>query len=373
MKNENAKAEMEEGDTEVATFPDITPSKMTSSLSHEFTATELANEKDFDQLIRLMFEFPERNFFYFQEKGAARNELLFDKENAGLILFRETEFFYYRHPRGRGFIHIGRHGGSSDNAKEKAIVEKGPMFMRTLLGLPERTRRELEIRERLTLEEEFQRRRREAETDYDVFVSYASADKDEAGQIREGIEKAGGSPFMAQKDVTPGSDFAEEIRTALQTSRELWLLVSPSSLKSDWVLSEWGAAWALQKTIVPILLRCDHEQLPDRIGRLQCIDFHKYTFADLVDSEAQPRRWSFTQVFTPAETDKLNELDKFMAWAAHRDPKQGFAYPDPKTKKMWLVYCDSYQSDDSNPTLKKRHVGLVHINDPNVNRSPDML
>jgi hypothetical protein len=99
--------------------------------------------------------------------------------------------------------------------------------MRTTLGLPERTRRELEIWQRLALEEEFKRRRQEAETDFDVFISYASPDENLASQIKEAVEKAGGKAFLAPKDLTPGEDFADEIRTALRTSRELWLLVSP--------------------------------------------------------------------------------------------------------------------------------------------------
>ncbi len=109
------------------------------------------------------------------------------------------------------------------------------------------------------------------------------------------------------------------------------------------------------------------------------MDFYKHadlvthSFSDSIDLGAPPRRWTFTQVFTPAEADGLKELDEFMEWPAHRDPMQGFAYPDPKTKKNWLVYCDLYESDDSNPTLKKRHIVLVHINDPKVNRADDML
>jgi hypothetical protein len=62
-----------------------------------------------------------------------------------------------------------------------------------------------------------------------------------------------------------------------------------------------------------------------------------------------------------------------MSWPAHRDPKQGFVYPEPKTGKMWLVYCKSYDTDDADATLKKRKMVLVHINDPKVNRPENTL
>lgn len=111
---------------------------------------------------------------------------------------------------------------------------------------------------------------------YDVFLSYATAEREEASQIRQAITEAGRKVFMARKDVNPGDDFAETIREALRSSKELWLLVSPTSIKSEWVISEWGAAWVLRKNTVPILYRCDTKDLPDRLRRLQCIDFNEY-------------------------------------------------------------------------------------------------
>src|SRR6185295_17465392 len=114
----------------------------------------------------------------------------------------------------------------------------------------------------------------------------------------------------------------------------------------------------------PILHRCGPEQLPDRIRRLHCIDFYK--FAVLIKQTFPLKEWSVTQAFKPEHEEKLKELDEFMSWPAHRDPKQGFAYPDPESGKMWLVYCKSYEPDDSDPNLRKRHMLLIHIDDVNV-------
>jgi len=125
----------------------------------------------------------------------------------------------------------------------------------------------------------------EFEYNFDVFVSHSLADKKEADKIYIAIMTAGGRAFASEKDIEPGEDFAEEIRKAISFSRELWLLVSPNSINSDWVISEWGAAWVLRKKVVPILLRCGPEQLPDRLRRLHCIDFHEYP--DLVNNTFQ--------------------------------------------------------------------------------------
>lgn len=359
--------EKEEG---IPAFPNITPSKITRSEFHVIEEFDIKTEKDFQKLVRQMFDHPERDFYYFQEKDGPKSELMIAKDRHGYISLAETEFFYYKHPNfEQDYVHIERHDDQYEWDWEREVVEKGPMYMRTTLRLTERTRRELETLHRLALEEEFKRRRKEAEYSTDVFISYASADSAEANQIYDAVLARGKKAFLAGKSLRPGEDFADEIRQALVSARELWLLVSPTSLRSDWVLSEWGAAWALEKKIVPILHRCSPEQLPDRIRRLQCIDF--YRLADLIAQSFPTKEWKFTQLFKPEESDKLAELDEFMSWPAHKDPKKGFVFPDPETEKRWLVYCKSYELDDSDPNLRKRHVVLIHIDDSSVQRSQD--
>jgi len=51
----------------------------------------------------------------------------------------------------------------------------------------------------------------------------------------------------------------------LLRSEEVWLLATPESLRSEWVTTEWGVAWALGKNIVPILLGCTLNALPLRL------------------------------------------------------------------------------------------------------------
>jgi len=110
---------------------------------------------------------------------------------------------------------------------------------------------------------------------YDVFLSYASQEAEQARAIYKLIDAAGGKAFLSEKHLKAGEDFAERIRSALNSSRELWLLLSPNSLKSEWVTSEWGAAWVLGKPIVPILLQCEAAQAPDRIRSRQCVEFDR--------------------------------------------------------------------------------------------------
>jgi hypothetical protein len=111
---------------------------------------------------------------------------------------------------------------------------------------------------------------------YDVFLSYAAADKVEANQIYDALTSIGVKPYLSGKNLKAGDDFAEEIREALRESAELWLLLTPQSLNSEWVISEWSAAWFLGIKIIPILHGCSREQVPERIRKFQFVDFSKH-------------------------------------------------------------------------------------------------
>lgn len=112
--------------------------------------------------------------------------------------------------------------------------------------------------------------------EYDVFLSYCSSDSQEASQIHEDLQSAGLKVFIAPKALQAGEDFADGIRSALLKARELWMLVTPSSLRSEWVTTEWGAAWALGKPIIPILHRCAPQDLPERLRRIHALDFCRF-------------------------------------------------------------------------------------------------
>lgn len=110
---------------------------------------------------------------------------------------------------------------------------------------------------------------------HDVFLSYSTQDKDEAREIYDAVQRVGRRCFLSEKSLRPGDNFNEEIRSALEHAHEVWILVSPGSIQSTWVQREVAAAWALKKRIVPILLRCAPDDLPEILAASQAIDFHR--------------------------------------------------------------------------------------------------
>jgi len=110
---------------------------------------------------------------------------------------------------------------------------------------------------------------------FDVFLSYSKADEEYASRLHNKISSSGLRVYFAKKELAAGDPFTEEIREALINSYEIWVLVTPNSLKSEWVTTEWGAGWVLKKRVVPILLRCRIEELPERLQSVQCADYHE--------------------------------------------------------------------------------------------------
>ena len=108
----------------------------------------------------------------------------------------------------------------------------------------------------------------------DLFISYTSNYFNEADTIKKKAQKNGLTVFLDKRSIGFGEEFGEEIRQNLLKSNELCLLITPDALKSEWVATEWGAAWALNKRITPVLLRCNVDQLPDRLRIYQSVDFH---------------------------------------------------------------------------------------------------
>ncbi len=255
------------------------PSSITESKKYHFRVGDFLDDKHINEILWMMFEESECGFFYFGEQGMAVDPAFDKAKENGDLLISETQFYWYLHPKAidyKDFTHIEKKDSDYAWEWQKETVEKGPMFMRMELKLSNKKRTEFEIWKKIHLEQSYRDQIRRQKYSYDVFLSYGARDSELAQQIYNEILSAGGKVFLAKKNIEPGSDFALEIRNALKESLEVWILVSPNSVKSEWVISEWGAAWVLGKKIIPILFRCAPESLPIRLQRLQCIDFHKY-------------------------------------------------------------------------------------------------
>ncbi|HEV7747163.1 MAG TPA: toll/interleukin-1 receptor domain-containing protein [Pyrinomonadaceae bacterium] len=99
-----------------------------------------------------------------------------------------------------------------------------------------------------------------------IFISHSSHDKWVARQISERLVALGHETFLDEKDLRTGESIDSKIQKHLKTSDDVLLLISPQSLKSQWVFIELGAAQALGKNIIPIFFHVAANQIPHAIS-----------------------------------------------------------------------------------------------------------
>lgn len=89
----------------------------------------------------------------------------------------------------------------------------------------------------------------------DIFVSYASPDRDVAFRIVSFLEEQGISCWVAPRDVPPGLEYGEAIINGIEQSRALVLILSDQSNDSQFVRKEVERAVSKTKPVLPVRIR----------------------------------------------------------------------------------------------------------------------
>src|SRR5215212_243764 len=89
----------------------------------------------------------------------------------------------------------------------------------------------------------------------DIFVSYASPDRDVAFRIVAFLEEQGISCWVAPRDVGPGVDYGQAIIDGIEQSRALVLILSDQSNDSMFVKKEVERAVSKTKPVLPVRIR----------------------------------------------------------------------------------------------------------------------
>lgn len=86
-----------------------------------------------------------------------------------------------------------------------------------------------------------------------VFMSYAGEDAHYARKLGDALERIPGVRISSDKDMSPGENFAAKIKDAISACDVFFVIITSSSIRSNFVLQELGAAWALDKIIIPVV------------------------------------------------------------------------------------------------------------------------
>ena len=109
----------------------------------------------------------------------------------------------------------------------------------------------------------------------DIFISYASPDRERARLLADGLEHQGWSVWW-DREIQPGRAFDEAIEEALSAARCVIVLWSDASVRSDWVKAE-AAEAADKRVLVPALI--DRVKIPLQFRRFQAADLTAWTGA----------------------------------------------------------------------------------------------
>ena len=85
-----------------------------------------------------------------------------------------------------------------------------------------------------------------------VFLSYAKADSALAGLVADSLAHSGIEAELLHAGAQSFENFADQLRATLQRSDAVVVVLSDASLNNGWVMTELGAAMALNKRIVAI-------------------------------------------------------------------------------------------------------------------------
>ena len=127
----------------------------------------------------------------------------------------------------------------------------------------------LEVVDQLRVPSDENEDKKENENQYDLFISYAASDSALAHELRTEIEERGLTTFMAEKDIPVSAQWKQAIRDALRSSTRVLILLTPHSISRLWVLLETGAAWALDKPLIPAFAHVDPSEFPDPLKDVQ--------------------------------------------------------------------------------------------------------
>ncbi len=104
---------------------------------------------------------------------------------------------------------------------------------------------------------------------YDIFISYSSKDSKIAHEIVEKLRKTMLSCFIAEVDINLTDQWQNKIHDAIYSSKIVLFLITHNTINSDWIKVEAGAAWALNKKIVPMLIDVKEDHLIDVLRQFQ--------------------------------------------------------------------------------------------------------
>ena len=173
----------------------------------------------------------------------------------------------------------------------------------------------------------------------DIFISYASADREPAGRLARVLEGEGWSVWWDRK-IPPGRSYAQVIEEALDAARCVLVLWSKTSVSSDWVHAE-AAEGMRRRILFPAAL--DAAKIPLEFRRIQVADLSQWS-GGRDHPEVEKLLGSIATVLGPSARSPSAEPTKREASgreaAPPPEPPRAISEPPPtRPPRKWLPYA----------------------------------
>jgi hypothetical protein len=126
-----------------------------------------------------------------------------------------------------------------------------------------------------------------------VFLSHAMADRALAQRVIKLLSTHSNSRVFTNEDIKPGERWQTKLLKRLENADVFVALLTPNSIADSWLLQETGAAWGLDKPIIPIVSRLD---ILDRFP----IQLRSYPALDLKDLDTTKGSERFAEALDQA-------------------------------------------------------------------------
>jgi nucleoside 2-deoxyribosyltransferase len=123
-----------------------------------------------------------------------------------------------------------------------------------------------------------------------VFISHSNLDMVFARHIRNLLVHRANAKVFTTEELSAAEKWQSKLRNELSSADVVVALLTPNSADDNWVLHEIGAAWALQKPIIPVITRRD-------VLNTMPISLEKSRIIELADVETQENADRFVDAF----------------------------------------------------------------------------
>lgn len=194
-----------------------------------------------------------------------------------------------------------------------------------------------------------------SEANADFFISYTGTDVKWAEWIAWQLEHADFKVMIQAWDFRPGNNFVVEMNRAATQARRTILVVSPAALSSEFVRSEWSAAFAQDPTGI------DRKLIPVRVEDCDIYGLlGPVVYVDLVGRDDEDAKRTLISGLEPGRSKPTTAPD-FPGVSTSPLPPPSKRAPEDVGWKPFDRPLAHIKLDDLDPRASARHLTIVEV------------